>query len=89
MTKTLKQALSELDEMVAVYERDYDEWDEKYYQNGLEDVGDFLKDVEGNYEYIGGMEVAEDPAGEVYLNMISYVDDNGDAKLWFWVRDTH
>ena len=88
MSKTIQEAITELNEMVKVYGRSYEEWDKKYYQNGIEDPGDILKDVTDPYEYNGEWEVSEDPSGEVYLNAIAYIED-GEPKLWIWVKDTH
>ena len=88
MTKTILEAIAELEEMVIVYERSYDEWDKKYWQNGLEDPGDFLKDVTDPYDYLGEWEVSEDPSGEVYINAIAYLED-GKPRLWLWAKDTH
>lgn len=87
MSKTIKEAIAELDKFVEVYEKDYDEWDSTYWQNGFEEVKDMLKDVpEEQYEVVSDYCVAYDPSGETYVNAIAYIDE-GKPKLWFWVRE--
>lgn len=87
MSKTIQQAIKDLDKFVEVYERDYEEWDSTYWKNGLQEVKDILKDVpDSDYDVVSDHCVADDPSGETYVNAIAYIED-GKPKLWYWVRE--
>lgn len=87
MSKTILEAIKEIDVMSDLYEADYAKWDKEYYEKGIEGVEDLLKEVpEDEYDYRGEWCVAEDPSGETYINAIAYIED-GKPKIWQWVRE--
>lgn len=87
MSKTMNEAIDELNNFRSVYERDYEEWDKVYWGKGLEEVSDILKDVpKEDYEVVSDLCVADDPSGETYVNAVAYTE-NGKPKLWLWVRE--
>ena len=87
MTKSIFDAIKEMDAFSDLYEEDYGKWDETYYENGIQSIGDILKDVpDDQYAYKGEWCVADDPSGETYINAVAYIED-GKPKIWQWTRD--
>lgn len=86
MSKTVQEMIPELDAFRELKESDYEAWDAKYWNNGIEEPVDLLKDVDRESFLYTAEEVSEDPAGETMVYVISYVED-GKPKQWYWEYD--